>query len=193
MTCWYSTHLRSLYLPLFPTRNPLDGSRLRWTCHPRLCASHATERPRRAVARRYLRRQVADKPNHRPHQNCHLVDGALRVAPDGPHLIPVQLGSLGEPRHVTVDTICRPPIAVRWIPRLSHSLTHIFFAIPRNCTGQPRSLPDWSVSAGRSLGGRAVAKIRRSARESSATRWDRGGHPRRMPNLIGETNDVCGG
>ena len=77
--------------------------------------------------------------------------------------------------------------------RLSHTLSHIFFAIPRNSAGRPRLTLDWSGLVVRPLDGPSAAAIRCSGRKSPATRSDRCGHPRRMPNPIGETNDVCGG
>ena len=151
--------------------------------------------------------QVADAWNHLPHlahavsrrsqsvgfRSCDPSGGAAgrRHGLPWQHPVPEMLLTISvEARRPG----CLPPCSSmtgRSARFLSHSLTHIFFAIPRNCAGRPRSLPDWSVSAGRSLGSRSEATIRRSARESSTTRWDRGGHPRRMPNLIGGTNDVA--
>ena len=102
-----TSDLLASYLPSFPLFTPISNpeptGRLKppVDVSPRLSAPQAPERPNQVIARCHLGRQVADKPNLRPHQDCHVVVGVLRVAPDGPHLIPVQLGSLGEPVHVT--------------------------------------------------------------------------------------------
>ena len=68
--------------------------------------------------------------------------------------------------------------------RLSHTLSHIFFAIPRNSAGRPRLTPDWSGLAVRPLYDRSATAIRCSGRRSPATGSDRCGHSRHAPDSI---------